>query len=163
MSFPPVSPTDFVTELYIGYYNRAPDSVGLSFWLSAYNSAIAAGANPTIELTTLANSFANSSESTAIYPFLLAPSAANASSFVTQVYNNILNRAPDAAGLAFWVNQLTTGATTPGALIVTVEASVNQQIGTADAQTLGNKITVAEYFDTQAATAGINASSSFPF
>jgi hypothetical protein len=105
MSFPPSSPTDFITELYLGYYDRAPDPTGLQFWLSAYNSAIAAGVNPTTELITLANDFANSGESTAIYPYLASPNPANAAFFVTQVYANVLNRAPDAAGLAFWVNQ----------------------------------------------------------
>ena len=95
MSFPPSSPTDLVTELYLGYYDRAPDNTGLQFWISAYNTAILAGVNGTTELTTLANDFANSIESTAIYPYLSSPNPANAASFVTQVYANVLNRAPD--------------------------------------------------------------------
>ena len=144
MSFPPSSPTDLITELYLGYYDRAPDNTGLQFWISAYNTGILAGVNGTTELTTLANDFANSIESTAIYPYLSSPNPANAASFVTQVYANVLNRAPDAAGLAFWVNQLTTGQTSVGGFIVTVEASVNMQSGTADAITLAAKITVAE-------------------
>ena len=155
MSFPPSSPTDFITELYLGYYDRAPDNTGLQFWLSAYNAAILAGANPTTELITLANAFANSSESTAIYPYLTNPNPANAASFVTQVYANVLNRAPDTAGLNFWVNQLTTGQTTTGAFIVTVEASVNMQTGTADAITLAAKITVAEDYVARIAAAGV--------
>jgi hypothetical protein len=156
MSFPPSSPTDFITELYLGYYDRAPDNTGLQFWLSAYNSAIAAGVNPTAELTVLANDFANSSESTAIYPFLTAPpGTVSPASFVTQVYNNVLNRPPDAAGLAFWVNQLTTGQTSVGGFIVTVEASVNMQSGTADAITLAAKITVAEDYVARITAAGV--------
>src|ERR1700683_1013645 len=124
MAFPPSSPTDFITELYLGYYDRAPDNTGMQFWLSAYNTAIAAGADPTTELTTLANDFANSGESTAIYPYLTSPNPADAASFVTQVYNNMLNRAPDTPGLNFWVMELTTGLGTPGSLIVQGEASV---------------------------------------
>jgi Domain of unknown function (DUF4214) len=144
MSFPPSFPLDFITELYIGYYDRAPDTVGGEFWLIAFLSAVGPGVDPTLELTTLANDFANSSESTAIYPFLTLPNPANAASFVTQVYANLLNRAPDAPGLAFWTVELQSGAVTPGGFIITVEASVNMQVGTADALTLANKITVAE-------------------
>ena len=144
MSFPPSFPLDFIAELYIGYYDRAPDTAGGEFWLSAFLSAVGPGVDPTRELTTLANDFANSSESTAIYPFLTAPNPANAASFVTQVYANLLNRAPDAPGLAFWTVELQSGAVTPGGFIITVEASVNMQVGTADALTLANKITVAE-------------------
>src|SRR3984957_19796501 len=155
MSFPPSSPTDLITELYLGYYDRAPDNTGLQFWISAYNTGILAGVNGTTELTTLANDFANSVESTAIYPYLTSPNPANAASFVTQVYNNVLNRAPDGPGLNFWVNQLTTGQTTTGAFIVTVEASVNMQTGTADAITLAAKITVAEDYVARIAAAGV--------
>jgi hypothetical protein len=144
MSFPPSFPLDFIAELYIGYYDRAPDTAGGEFWLSAFLSAVGPGVDPTRELTTLANDFANSSESTAIYPFLTSPNPANAASFVTQVYANLLNRAPDAPGLAFWTVELQSGAVTPGGFIITVEASVNMQVGTADALTLANKITVAE-------------------
>jgi Domain of unknown function (DUF4214) len=140
MSFPPSSAFDFVTEVYIGYYDRSPDTVGEEFWV---NALISANDSQTTALTRLANLFANSSESTAIYPYLTDPTVSPAS-FVTQVYNNILNRAPDAAGLNFWINQLNTGATSAGGFIVTVEASVNMQVGTADALTLANKITVAE-------------------
>jgi hypothetical protein len=155
MAFPPSSPTDLVTELYLGYYDRAPDNTGLQFWISAYNTAILAGVNGTTELTTLANDFANSIESTAIYPYLTSPNPANAGSFVTQVYANVLNRAPDTPGLNFWVNQLTTGQTTTGAFIVTVENSVNMQTGTADAITLAAKITVAEDYVARITAAGV--------
>src|ERR1700684_2351080 len=103
--------------------NRAPDPAGLQFWLNA----LADGET----LTQVANQFANSFESLALYPYLSLSNVVNAGTFVTQVYNNILNCAPDAPGLAFWTNQLTSGSVTPGSFIVTVEASVNMQTGTA--------------------------------
>jgi hypothetical protein len=147
MAFPPSSPTDFITELYLGYYDRAPDPTGLQFWLTS--------AYPSETLTQIANQFANSSESTAIYPFLTSPNPLNAGTFVTQVYNNILNRAPDGPGLSFWVGTLTSGQVTPGSFIVTLEASVNMQTGTADAITLADKITVAEDYVARIAAAGV--------
>jgi hypothetical protein len=50
----------------------------------------------------------------------------------------------DAAGLTFWSNLFTTGAVNPGTFILQLEASVNMQVGTADAVTLAAKLTVAE-------------------
>ena len=29
-----------VTELYIGYFDRAPDATGLNFWISALNKGV---------------------------------------------------------------------------------------------------------------------------
>jgi hypothetical protein len=97
--------------------NRAPDPAGLQFWLNA----LAGGET----LTQVAHQFANSFESLALYPYLSLPYVVNAGTFVTQVYNNILSRAPDAPGLAFWTNELTSGSVTAGSFIVTLEASVN--------------------------------------
>ena len=137
---------DLVSEVYIGYYNRSPDPTGMSFWLNS----MANGAT----LTQVANAFANSSESIAVYPFLSNPNLANAGSFVTEVYSNLLNRAPDGAGLQFWSQELQSGAVTPGGFILAIEQSVNQQTGTADAMTLGDKLTVAVDYVTR-----INAAS----
>ena len=143
-----LSNTDLITELYIGYYNRAPDPAGLAFWLNVHNNGV--------PLTAIANDFANSAESHAIYPFLTSiGSFAGASSFVTQVYNNVLNRAPDSAGLSFWTQQLQSGVVTPGSFIVTLEASVNMQVGTADAMILANKVTVGEDYVSRIVAANI--------
>jgi S-layer protein len=146
-TFPPANNTDFITELYIGYYDRAPDPAGLSFWLTAMTN----GAS----LTQVANAFASSSESLALYPFLSVPNLVNASTFVTQVYNNLLNRAPDSAGLTFWSQELQSGSVTPGGFILAVEQSVNMQVGTADALTLAAKGTVAENYVLSVAAANV--------
>jgi hypothetical protein len=156
MSFPPSSPIDFITELYIGYFNRAPDPVGMNFWVQAMTPT-SAGGGAGMTLAQVAADFATSSETLALYPFLTLPNLANASTFVTQVYANMLNRAPDAAGLTFWTNELTSGAITPGNLILDVEASVNlQSVATsADAQTLAAKGTVAENYVLSISTADV--------
>ena len=147
----PTAPTEtntqLVTELYVGYYDRAPDPAGLNAWLNALNAGVS--------LQTIANDFANSVESTSSYPFLLAPSAAGYSAFITSVYENILNRATDTAGAAFWLNQLQTGHTTPGGFILAIEDSVNLQSGTPDALTLENKTTVGLDYVTQLSDANL--------
>jgi len=141
------SPAQLVTELYIGYYDRAPDPVGITFWKTALNSGTS--------LAAIANDFANSSESLAQYPFLATPTSTNTLSFVQQVYENLLNRAPDAAGQAFWAGQIASGAVTPGQFILDVELSVNAQNGTADADTLTNKVTAGLDYATRVGAAGL--------
>jgi hypothetical protein len=47
--------------------------------------------------------------------------------FVTALYQTVLNRLPDAAGLAFWVDKLDAGAITrPDTLIGFSESAENQ-------------------------------------
>ena len=142
--------TQLVTELYVGYYDRAPDPAGLNFWVNSLNAGV--------PLATIANDYANSIESTSIYPFLLDPTAAGYSAFITSVYENILNRTTDAGGAAFWLNQLQTGQTTPGGFILAIEDSVNMQSGTADALTLQDKTVVGLDYVTRMADANIPVS-----
>jgi hypothetical protein len=144
------SPAQLITELYIGYYDRAPDPAGLNFWEAALKGGVS--------LLAIANDFANSSESLAQYPFLAAPTPTNIASFVQQVYQNALNRPADDAGQAFWVEQITSGAITPGQFILDVDSSVNAQRGTADANTLANKVTVGLDYATRVPNAGISFS-----
>ena len=138
-----VNNVQLATEFYIAYFNRAPDPVGLNVWVNALNNGVPPA--------TVAANFANSAEAKALYPFLaltIAPDPATAAGFVNAVYNNLLNRAPDAAGSAYWTNLLDTGGITVGQFILDVVQSVNNQTGTADAATLAAKVTVADFFNT---------------
>lgn len=123
-----------VAELYVGYFNRAPDATGLSFWIGALNSGTS--------LTTIANDFATSQEATSEFPSLSSGlDATDATSLVNSVYANFLDRSPDSTGLSFWMNELETGAVKPGSFILAIQSSVSQQIGTADALTILSKAT----------------------
>ena len=94
-------------ELYVAYFNRAPDAIGLNFWGSAF-------ANGT-SLEEIANLFLDQDETRETY-------AADISNlqFATQVYENVLGRTPDAGGLAFWQGQLDDGNIGRGAFILEV-------------------------------------------
>ena len=114
--------TQLATELYIAYFGRAPDPVGLNVWVTALNNGV--------PFATVAADFANSAEAHNLYPFLalsIAPDPGTAMGFVNAVYTNLLNRVPDAAGLAFWSGLLDTGQITVGNFILDVLNSVNQQ------------------------------------
>jgi len=100
---------DDITNLYVGYFNRAPDPAGLNFWVTQYT---ALGQTPAA-LSGIANSFAQVPESTNLYSFLSAPLIGSPTSFLASVYLNLFGRAIDAAGSAFWAGQLAL----PGAAV----------------------------------------------
>ncbi|UWR12389.1 DUF4214 domain-containing protein [Sulfitobacter mediterraneus] len=94
-------------ELYIAYFNRAPDAVGLNFWGTAF-------ANGTT-LSQMATLFVGQEETQATYP----PGTAF-DVFAEAVYNNVLGRTPDQAGFDFWVGLLETGVVSRDAFILEV-------------------------------------------
>ncbi|MCK0149277.1 DUF4214 domain-containing protein [Marivita sp. S6314] len=94
-------------ELYIAYFNRAPDAIGLNFWGSAFANGFT--------LETIASQFLDQPETQAAYP----ASATNLD-FATQVYGNVLGRLPDQDGLDFWVRALDSGGVTRDQFILEV-------------------------------------------
>ena len=82
-----------VTSLYLAFFNRSPDSAGLDFWVRS---------GATLEQIT--KSFFDQPETKKAYP-----SNFSDKSFVTAIYFNVLERAPDTAGLNFWVKALEAG------------------------------------------------------
>lgn len=110
-----------LVELYIAYFNRAPDAVGLSFW----GTALAGG----MDLPTIANFFIDQSETRALYP-----EDATTLDFVTAVYNNVLGRTPDANGLQFWVDALDNNQIGRGGFILDVLEGARADPGPNDTQ-----------------------------
>lgn len=93
-----------LVELYIAYFNRAPDAEGLNFWTLAFLNGTT--------LDQAANFFFDQPETRALYGTDIDRPA-----FVTQVYENVLGRGPDDEGRAFWVDGLTEGSVTEGGFI----------------------------------------------
>ena len=131
---------DAITELYVGYYNRAPDPSGETYWVGRLESGMS--------LSAIAQSYSVQTESTNLYPFLASPNTASTTAvqaFVTSVYENLFNRAPDPAGESYWVTQLQTGASTVGGAIINIISGAQLN----DLATINNKVVVGDYFDTQ--------------
>lgn len=80
-------------RLYQAAFNRPPDAVGLGFWIGALDHGQS--------LASAAQGFIQSDEYRNAYG--AAPSNLD---LVTKFYANILHRAPDGGGLAFWVGAL---------------------------------------------------------
>ncbi len=102
-----------VTRLYFAYFNRIPDLFGFEYWLAAYRSGTS--------LNDISQAFASSPEFIATYGSL------DNTQFVTLVYQNVLGRAPDAPGLAYWVGQLNGGFMTRGQVMVGFSESPEYQ------------------------------------
>jgi Ca2+-binding RTX toxin-like protein len=100
-------------RLYQAAFNRAPDSVGLGFWIAAMDNKTS--------LHTVAQGFVDSTEFKTLYG--AAPSDAE---FVKLLYNNVLHRAPDQAGTDFWVQGLHDGASRADILANFSESPENQ-------------------------------------
>lgn len=82
-------------RMYQAAFDRAPDAGGLGFWINGMDNGIT--------LTQVAQSFIDSAEFQATYGNL------DTAHFVNQLYQNVLHRAPDASGFAFWEHVLDSG------------------------------------------------------
>lgn len=100
-------------RVYQAAFNRTPDVAGLGFWINAMDNQLS--------LPAVAQGFINSAEFVSIY----GDNPGN-EAFVTRLYNNVLHRAPEAGGFAFWVNSLNIGATRAQVLAQFSESAENQ-------------------------------------
>ncbi len=89
-------------RLYRAFMNRDPDVGGAVYWIDRTRNGSTAD--------DLAWGFAQSQEFTNRYGTL------SNQAFLTLLYDNMLGRAPDAAGLAYWVDQMNRGLTQHGAV-----------------------------------------------
>lgn len=137
---------EIITQLYVGYYDRAPDPAGLNYWVGRYNAGMTLGQ--------IAQSFAVQTESTSKYPYLANPNIASSTTFITTIYQNLFGRAPDAAGLAYWQGQLATGGLARvGTMIIDIISGAQGD----DKTIINNKVQVGVYWAQKTAeVAGFN-------
>jgi hypothetical protein len=89
-----------IVRLYFAYFLRIPDYGGLMYWIDQFSNGQS--------LEAISDAFAASSEFQQTY------GALSKEAFVDLVYQNILGRAPDPGGYAFWVGELNSGRRTRG-------------------------------------------------
>lgn len=127
-----------VVRLYLAYFGRIPDHAGLRYWWGEMDRGVG--------IRQVSASFAESPEFTGQYRQL------SDSEFVDLVYRNVLDRAPDASGHAYWTNRLQTRSESRGELmaffsesaehrsqrqdvvevVITFEAMLQRGVSTAD-------------------------------
>ena len=142
---------NLVQQLYLAYFGRPADPVGLTNFengLLAAQAPLDAGglsqayaSNPGV--AALINDFGNSVESTALY------GTGDTSSFVAAIFNHVLGRPPASSGLSFWVNAIDSGSITRGNAALSILAgalSNNTSQGQADASGIDSRVNVASYY-----------------
>ncbi len=136
-----------VQQLYIAYFGRPADPVGLNFWAQNID---AAGGN----IDGAIAGFSSSAESTALY------GGKDTSQLVTSIYLALFNRYPEPTGLAFWVGQIDSNTITGARAAYQILTSA----APGDAVPIANKVAAANAFtnniDTSAELAGYSGASS---
>ncbi len=115
-----------VTKLYVAFFGRAPDQAGLNYWVT----------NSGLSLEGITQSFFDQQETKDKYG-----NVENAA-FITAIYQNVLNRAPDETGLNYWVNELTSGNIKKDQMILAILNGAQNE----DKTLLENKTSVGIYF-----------------
>ncbi|MDC7702734.1 beta strand repeat-containing protein [Vogesella indigofera] len=121
---------DAVQKLYVAYYGRPADTVGLNFWAEKID---AAGG----KIEDVVDAFGTSAEAQTIYGNV---------SIVTQVnnvFNNILGRDADVTGLNFYANKVANGEYSLASL---AQRILDGATTGDDAQVVANKLAAAKAF-----------------
>ncbi|MFA5427170.1 MAG: DUF4214 domain-containing protein [Sulfurimonas sp.] len=123
-----------VIEVYIAAFNRAPDAAGLEYW-----------ANHILEddwsISQVSESMFLSSEVALTYPASMSNEE-----FLIAIYNNVLGRSPDSAGLAYWLEQMQNGLLKDQMMITVINGAKASTGSSADKTFLENKTAAASYF-----------------
>ena len=98
-----------IVRLYFAFFLRIPDYAGLLFWIDQYRDGLS--------LEAIAQAFAASPEFQQHYGNLTNQE------FVALAYQNVLGRAADAQGLAFWTGHLDRGTLTRGQVMLAFSES----------------------------------------
>ncbi|WP_229414188.1 DUF4214 domain-containing protein [Zemynaea arenosa] len=101
-------------RLYQATFNRKPDAEGLGYWLGRMQQGLS--------LQGVSSSFQESPEFQKLYGAGVSNEA-----WLRTVYQNVLHRAPDADGLAWWVAKLDSGAARVDVLIGFSEDTENRK------------------------------------
>jgi hypothetical protein len=123
--------TSAVQKLYVAYFSRPADPLGLAFW----EAQLAANGGNTAAIST---AFSGSAEYAALY------AGQDYAQQVNNLYVNLFGRTAEPAGLAFWVLRLQTGLESIASIALSL---ANNAQGT-DATAVANKITAATAYTT---------------
>ena len=152
-----------VQQLYISYFGRPADPNGLT---NFEQQLLALGAPTKIQdltaayssnagIKALIDTFGTSAESNTLY------GSGDTTSFVKAIFQNVLGRQPQQAGLDFWVNAVNGGSVTKGNAALSIMAGALENTsaqGLTDAALIANRVTISNNFTAALVSPGqINA------
>jgi hypothetical protein len=138
---------ELIAQIYIGFYDRAPDPVGLQYWVGR----LEAGAS----LQDIGNSFAASPEASDTYPYFQFPDLLGQDDFLEQVYQNVFGRAIDADGLAYYSARMEAGESA-GSVVASIVGNAASNEGSPDQAFLQNKVDAGLHWALEAASTNAN-------
>jgi hypothetical protein len=100
-------------RIYEAAFDRKPDATGLGYWITQIDKGTS--------LKTVADGFLSSTEFNTLYG-----SSSTNSSFVDNLYRNILDRAGDKGGIDYWTGILNNGTSRAEVLLGFSESPENQ-------------------------------------
>lgn len=103
-------------RVYQAAFNRAPDNAGLKYWIGQMDIGLS--------LLNVAAGFVGSDEFKGLY----GADPTNAQ-FVSKLYDNVLHRAPDAAGHAYWTGMLDANRISKADALAQFAESPENQVG----------------------------------
>lgn len=147
---------DALIELYIGYFNRAPEQAGIDYWRADVERYMADGNSLQDAMYKVAESF---------WPASLEFSHINGIAhdmptveFVQKIYANVLGR-PDAVendqeGIAYWAAEMDNGVISRGQMIVSIlhsarvwnEENADSPLADFVGAYLDNRVAVSRFF-----------------
>lgn len=107
------TPAADVYRLYRAAFKRTPDEAGLGFWIDAANAGM--------PIATIAAQFGSSKEFQDLYGSNPTPQT-----IVELLYNNVLGRSADKAGMDYWVDAIGKGYTLQQLLVFFAASAENK-------------------------------------
>ena len=125
-----------VNTFYLAYYGRSADPAGLAYWTQQLEDTGG-------DFSGIANAFATSAEATTRF------GGASVADHITAIYQQLFNRGPEAAGLAYWFEAVESGRASLAAVALDIAGGAQ-----------GSDITIADAreYASQSFTAAISAS-----
>jgi len=112
LSFDAVGNAGQAYRIYQAAFDRTPDTAGLSYWINSMDSGNS--------LAAVADGFVKSAEFAAVYG-----AGATNSTFVAKLYQNVLGRDGETAGILYWEGQLNAGVSRAQVLAGFAESGEN--------------------------------------
>ena len=152
-----------IEALYVGYYGRAADPSGFTYWSEQVYEQLAQGETLSSIMKQVSASFAISTEN-GDYAILANTNLDRnnieqvdlATSFINQTYQYFFNRVPDTEGFDYWFNQLFDSILPFTQFIYIIGNSAQNTALSSDQVVLTNKIVGALYFNQAIENAGID-------
>ena len=164
------TPAEIITQLYVAYFDRAPDPQGLNYWIGKYWDGQGTRPDGKMTFAEIAENFALQTEAQDKYPYLKYPNLVSPDNFVAQVYQDLFGRSATSADIQYWSSQLSQGHISPGHFIAQVILSAqaaaadpndpNHAQAVQDYETVQNKVAVGVYYAQQWAQHGLDWTSS---